>query len=188
MSLTEFPAAGLLTERLVLRPPSVEDAYAVLAYYTNNREHLRPWEPDRPADFYTYATMTQRLAVMTEQMNAGMSVNLLMCSRGDHALVGICNFSNIVRGPLQACHLGFGLDLRYQGQGLMQEALRAAIAYMFDTVGLHRIMANHQPHNQRSAQVLASLGFEREGYARGYLHINGAWRDHVLTALVNPRH
>jgi ribosomal-protein-alanine N-acetyltransferase len=188
MSLTEFPAAGLLTERLVLRPPSVEDAYAMLAYYTHNRAHLRPWEPERPADFYTYATMAQRLTVMTEHMAAGMSVNLLMCGRRDRALVGICNFSNIVRGPLQACHLGFGLDLRHQGQGLMQEALRAAIAHMFDTVGLHRIMANYQPHNARSARVLTSLGFEREGYARSYLHIDGAWRDHVLTALVNPRH
>jgi ribosomal-protein-alanine N-acetyltransferase len=26
------------------------------------------------------------------------------------------------------------------------------------------------------------VGFEREGYARGYLCINGAWQDHLLYA------
>ena len=58
--------------------------------------------------------------------------------------------------------------------------------YSFDELGLHRIMANHQPENERSARLLERLGFEREGYARSYLHIAGAWRDHVLTALVRP--
>jgi ribosomal-protein-alanine N-acetyltransferase len=29
------------------------------------------------------------------------------------------------------------------------------------------------------------LGFEREGLARRYLFIDGAWRDHVLNALIN---
>jgi len=188
MPSTPFPAAGLLTEHLILRPPSVNDAYAVLAYYINNREHLRPWEPERQPDFYTHGTMVQRLAVMQDQMEAGLSVNLLMCDKKNGALAGIINFSNIVHGPLQACHLGFGLDAGHQGRGLMHEALEPAIHHLFEVVGLHRIMANHQPHNLRSAQVLARLGFEREGYARAYLNINGAWRDHVLTALINPKH
>ena len=32
--------------------------------------------------------------------------------------------------------------------------------------------------------LLERNGFRREGYARGYLRINGAWRDHLLFALV----
>ena len=50
---------------------------------------------------------------------------------------------------------------------------------------MHRIMANYMPHNMRSGNLLAKLGFEREGYARQYLQINGEWRDHVLTALTD---
>jgi ribosomal-protein-alanine N-acetyltransferase len=68
----------------------------------------------------------------------------------------------------------------------MFEALQASIAYMFHEQDLHRIMANHVPENVRSAALLQRLGFEREGYAREYLKINGIWRDHVLTALVKP--
>jgi ribosomal-protein-alanine N-acetyltransferase len=33
---------------------------------------------------------------------------------------------------------------------------------------------------------LQRLGFRVEGLARNYLYINGAWRDHVLTALTYP--
>ena len=47
-------------------------------------------------------------------------------------------------------------------------------------------MANYMPINERSGRLLRSLGFQVEGYARDYLYVGGAWRDHVLTALTNP--
>ena len=37
-----------------------------------------------------------------------------------------------------------------------------------------------------SGALLARLGFEKEGYAKDYLLIDGQWRDHVLTALTTP--
>lgn len=92
----------------------------------------------------------------------------------------------IGRGPFQACYLGFGLDAEFVGQGLMQEALEAVLHYAFVRLGLHRIMANYLPENGRSERILARMGFQKEGYAVAYLHINGAWRDHVLTARINP--
>ena len=69
---------------------------------------------------------------------------------------------------------------------MMREALAGAIGYVFGQLGLHPIMANHMPANRRSGQLLARLGLEVEGRARAYLKINGAWEDHVLTALVAP--
>ncbi len=102
-------------------------------------------------------------------------------------VLGVVNFSNFVWGYFRACHLGFALDERWQGRGVMREALEASIAYVFDELGLHRVMANHLPTNERSARVLRAMGFVPEGYARDYLFIRGAWRDHVLTALTNPR-
>jgi ribosomal-protein-alanine N-acetyltransferase len=42
------------------------------------------------------------------------------------------------------------------------------------------------PANTRSARLLEKLGFEKEGFARRYLYINGRWEDHVLTSLINP--
>jgi ribosomal-protein-alanine N-acetyltransferase len=93
------------------------------------------------------------------------------------------NLTEIVRGAFHACYLGFSLAADQQSLGYVREAARSVIAFAFDDLGLHRIMANYMPENARSAATLAALGFQKEGLARGYLYIAGAWRDHVLTAL-----
>jgi ribosomal-protein-alanine N-acetyltransferase len=64
--------------------------------------------------------------------------------------------------------------------------VNAVVGFAFETLRLHRVMANYQPINERSGKLLRRLGFVTEGYARDYLFINGAWRDHVLTALTSP--
>ncbi len=69
---------------------------------------------------------------------------------------------------------------------MMSEALSRAIPFVFDAFRLHRIQANYVPTNERSGRVLRELGFVVEGYARDYLFVGGRWRDHVLTALINP--
>ncbi|MGE8658220.1 MAG: GNAT family N-acetyltransferase [Achromobacter sp.] len=180
------PARPLITPRLSLRPAIRQHAPALLAYHLANRAHLQPWEPARPDAFYTASSTEERLAAMQMSAAAGQAVHLLLFDRIDDSLVGTCNFTNIVRGVFQACHLGFSLAQDRQGQGLMRECLAAATHFMFTEHRLHRIMANHRPENTRSARLLNSLGFEREGMARAYLKINGAWADHVLTSLINP--
>ncbi|MGN6666553.1 MAG: GNAT family N-acetyltransferase [Trinickia sp.] len=174
----------IVTERLVLEPVSIEFAYQLLEYQIDNRMHLQPWEPLRRSDFFTLDSMRSRARTMAAGIAAGDALHWLMCE-GD-TVIGECNFTNIVRGPFLACHLGYSIDHRREGKGLMHEALSASIEYVFERVGLHRIMASYRPENTRSERLLNALGFEREGYARAYLKINGAWADHVLTALINP--
>lgn len=67
----------------------------------------------------------------------------------------------------------------------MSEAVAAVIRFAFDSLKLHRIMANYMPSNRRSERLLEGLGFEKEGYAKEYLFIGTGWADHVLTALTN---
>jgi ribosomal-protein-alanine N-acetyltransferase len=47
---------------------------------------------------------------------------------------------------------------------------------------LHRLEAACIPDNVASVRLLEKTGFRREGYARGYLCINGIWQDHLLYA------
>jgi ribosomal-protein-alanine N-acetyltransferase len=183
----DFPADGIVTERARLGAASRPDAEALLAFQIENRGHLQPWEPLRADEFFTLPAVEQRLAVMEQQMANGSALHLLLRGRLTGAMLGECNFTNIVRGPFQACFLGFSIGSRYEGRGLMHEALSAAIDHVFSQYRLHRIMANHRPENLRSGKLLAKLGFEREGLARAYLKINGTWADHVLTSRINPR-
>jgi [ribosomal protein S5]-alanine N-acetyltransferase len=182
-----LPEEGLpVTEGVRLRAIRAADAPMLLRYYDENRAHLRPWEPLRGEGFYTLDAMHTRIDGMLRSQDAQTALHLILERTGSSEMVGECSFTNIVRGPFQACHLGFSLDARAEGRGLMSSALRIGIAYVFDVLRLHRIMANHRPENTRSAALLARLGFEREGLARRYLKIDGAWADHVLTSLLNP--
>ena len=177
------PIVPLLTERLELRYPGADAAAGVLAYRVRNRAHLGPWEP-AAAD--TLHAVAERLGAMRRQMQAETARHWLIHLRGGAQVIGECSLTNIVRGPFQACHLGFAIDGGHQGHGYMREVLAATIAHAFEQLGLHRVMANYQPHNRRSARLLAGLGFETEGLAKQYLKIDGQWRDHLLTSLINP--
>ncbi|WP_106286120.1 GNAT family N-acetyltransferase [Paraburkholderia sp. BL25I1N1] len=173
------------TARLKLVPACEQFTHELREYSIENRAHLQPWEPLRDESFFDTESVCQRLSTMAHNNSSGVAVHLLLISSGTGEIVGDCNFTNIVRGPFQACHLGFSLAKRFEGQGLMREALTSAITYIFDEIGLHRIMANFRPENFRSERLLKRLGFEREGLARSYLRINGVWADHVLTSRIN---
>lgn len=179
----------LVTERLSLSIGLPRDAEAMAAYLVRNRVFHEPTSPILPAESYAAEVWGARFEAFREEFARRQSLRLLVRARSapEGDVLGVVNFSNFVWGYFRACHLGFALDERWQGRGVMREALEASIAYVFDELGLHRVMANHLPTNERSAKVLRAMGFVPEGYARDYLFIRGAWRDHVLTALTNPR-
>ena len=110
-----------------------------------------------------------------------------LCPRNEPCtLIGSIGLTAIARGPFQNAMLGYAIDKQLEGQGLMREALVAIIEHAFSPeIHLHRIQANVRPENLRSLRLLENLGFEREGFAKDYLYINGAWRDHVMMALRN---
>ena len=185
----------LETPRLFVLQPAPDDFGRVLSYYEDNRAHLEPWEPRRPDGFYTERFWRDRLRRSQEDLAQDRALRLFLVLRRTDAgpaqdageIVGTCNLTEVVRGPFQCATLGFGLSHRHEGQGLMREALERVIPHAWDDLAVHRIQANYQPHNQRSAALLKRLGFTVEGHARDYLHIDGQWRDHILTSLTNPR-
>jgi ribosomal-protein-alanine N-acetyltransferase len=67
-------------------------------------------------------------------------------------------------------------------RGHMRAAVRALVPYAFSALRLHRVEAACIPTNTASIHLLESCGFQREGYARQYLCINGLWQDHLLYA------
>lgn len=187
MKGSDFPV--IQTERLLLTLPAVDAAPRLLRYFEENREHLAPWWPPVAPDYYTEGFWRERLKRARTEFEQGQSMQLVIFERDAHMkrVVGISNFSGFMRGAFQACYLGYSIDARDEGRGLMREALAAAIEYAFEDLRLHRIMANYLPTNERSGRLLRRLGFTVEGYARDYLLIAGEWRDHVLTSLTNTR-
>jgi ribosomal-protein-alanine N-acetyltransferase len=188
----------LHTERLTVRLARPGMQAAMARFLAENYPgHLDKWSPPAAPGFFAESFWRERLAIAVEEFHAGRAARFVLQLRGtdrgfgapaelNAPILGTCNYTNIVRGPFQACHLGYQIARDREGRGLMAEALRATNAFVFDSMRLHRIMANHRPENERSARLLERLGFVREGLAKDYLFIDGAWRDHVLTSLTRP--
>lgn len=175
----------LTTQNLILSVPSQDDLSAIKDFEDRNRSHLKKWESTHSAsDQPTHNEIQKRLENWIKECEQGKSVRFLIRPKDDsNKVIGFCNYTQIFHGAFQACYLGYKIDYEYEGKGIMFEALEASIKYVFEELGLHRIMANYMPINLRSAKLLHRLGFMIEGYAKNYLLINGQWEDHILTAL-----
>jgi ribosomal-protein-alanine N-acetyltransferase len=174
------------TARTLLAIPGLDDAALMLDYCVKNQRHMANWEPLREHNYYTLPYWQGLLTRSHKLCIRGTELRFAIFNKSRTEVIGVCHFSGISRGAFQACYLGYSVAEKHQGQGYMFEALSAAIDYVFHQQGLHRIMANYMPENQRSAQLLARLGFATEGLAKSYLKIAGVWQDHVLSARVNP--
>lgn len=172
----------LTTPRLRLEPMSPAHAEALAAFFRNNEAHLAPWDPPRPAGIRETAFWVAEGTRAVEDARDGGLVRWVLLPRAGGAVIGRVNITQIVRGPFQSCMLGYALDAAHEGRGLMTEALQAALEHCERVLRLHRVQAAYRPENERSARLLARLGFRVEGLAHDYLYIDGAWRDHVITA------
>jgi ribosomal-protein-alanine N-acetyltransferase len=172
------------TPNCIIKLLNDEQAHLLCTYYQRNKDYLEPWEPLRSQDFYTEKFWQQQVITSQELFAKKQAVRLVALNKNQDKVLATCNFTNIVWGSFNACHLGYSLDKDYQGKGIMYETVLAAINYIKQEFKLHRIMANHLPSNKRSEKLLKRLNFEKEGYAKSYLKINGVWQDHVLNALV----
>jgi [ribosomal protein S5]-alanine N-acetyltransferase len=184
-------AAALRTERLVLQPAEPALAAALAAFALRNREAHARWNPPLGDDAFTEAHHLERLTAAARARTEGRERRWLLAPRDGPTplVIGTVSLTQVARGPFCNAMLGYAIDAGHEGRGLMREALQAALADAFDenSLGLHRVQANVRPENTRSLALLARLGFEHEGLAREYLFIDGAWRDHVMTALRHPR-
>ena len=167
-----------------LRPADMDDFQAWATLRAASRAFLSPWEPIWPADDLTRGAFRRRIKRHAEEMARDEAFPFLVFRTRDKALVGGLTIGQIRRGVAQAGTVGYWTGVNYAGQGYMSRALRAAVAYAFTTLRLHRVEAACLPTNAASIRLLESAGFRREGLARSYLRINGRWQDHFLFAVL----
>jgi [ribosomal protein S5]-alanine N-acetyltransferase len=176
----QLPAIG--GDTVVLRPPQMSDYPEWAALREASREFLTPWEPTWPADDLTRASFRRRIRRYFEDQRGDLAYPFFIFRRNDDALLGGLTLANVRRGCAQACTLGYWMGRDYAQRGHMTAAVRGVIPFAFGTLRLHRIEAACIPANTASIRLLERTGFQREGFARQYLCINGLWQDHLLFA------
>lgn len=151
-----------------------------------NFDHLQPFEPIWTNDALSKEYFLKQVRAAEYEYDHGMGAMMLMVHKTTGEVIGGINLRNLRRGVAQMGTIGYWLAKEWGGAGRMTEAVNAMVKYGFDELELHRVEAACVPENHPSAAVLIRAGFVEEGFAKGYLHINGRWRDHRLFAIVNP--
>ncbi len=140
------------------------------------RMTLRPWREDDLEDFYAYASVdgVGQMAGWTPHADREESRRVL-----DRFIEGRRTFALEYRGKVigslgieeygekkfpefaeKRCRaLGYVLAKDYWGRGLMPEAVREAIRYLFEEVGLDAVFCSHFISNRQSHRVQEKCGF-----------------------------
>lgn len=178
LQLTGVAPTGIA---VTLRPLTHEDGLAFQAVRRANAEWLEPWDataPDPDAPARSYGDL---VAQYDADARAGRALPFAVEVEG--RLVGQLNLGSIVLGSFRSCVAGYWVSRAVAGRLVVPTALALAGDHALGTLGLHRLEVNIRPENLASLAVVRKLGFREEGLRPHYLHIAGAWRDHISFAL-----
>ena len=177
----QLPQGGHVRLRPVLR----SDGKVWRRQRIQDEGFLRPVEPTMPASWresHSQQAWMSHLLQLRSAARDGIVVPCVIELEG--RFVGQLTLGNIQHGGISECWIGYWVYSRVHNAGIATVACGLGVDHAFSRVGLHRVTATYMPKNPASRKVLAANGFRHEGYLRRSLHINGAWEDHHLMALV----
>lgn len=183
-ALSSDTAPVIRGENVYLRTPTGTDFAQWADLRERSRPFLAPWEPLWPVDDLSRSSFKRRLKRYQREMREDTGYAFFLFHAESDRLMGGARLSHIRRGVAQSCSLGYWMGEDYAYKGYMTDAVRAVAPFVFGALRLHRIEAACLPHNTASIRLLEKVGFQREGRARSYLCINGAWQDHLMFALL----
>jgi ribosomal-protein-alanine N-acetyltransferase len=149
-----------------------------------NHAHTAPWDPLRPAGWYSTEGQERELRLDLDSWlrGSGYAFAVLDRTAGDR-MIGRMALSNVVRGPWLNATIGWWVAADAGNRGHATEAVTLLLRFAFEHAGLHRVQPAIIPRNIRSVRVAEKVGFRLEGRALRYLSINGVWEDHDIYAL-----
>ena len=169
---------ALDTDNLRLAVLRKSEAARVAEYLQNNRDFHKQFSQTHTDDYFTVSTQKKYLAYDCNSFLEGSLVPLWITLKDDNKIIGRVSFFNFAYGGMMSCACGYHLDKDHTGKGYMTEALKSAMAFVFDEYKMHRIEAFIVPENEPSLNLVKRVGFHYEGKRYSYMHINGRYRDH----------
>ena len=166
------------THRLILRPFTVEDAEEMYANWASDPEVTRfltwPAHPD--------VSLTRKLLESwTSRYSDGAYFQWAIGLKESGAVIGSIGVIKLEEA-IGSAEIGYCLGRAFWGRGIMPEALRAVMDYLFGTVGLNRVWAGHDVNNPKSGRVMEKAGMKKEGVLRASGINNQGIRDMAVWA------
>jgi len=176
-SFDPFPV--LETPRLVLRQLFPEDVDAIFRNGSDplvNRYLGR--DPDVSIEVSRY-----RLQLVFDALKDHTGIRWGITRRDDPTLMGTVGFWKWNKASFYA-EIGYEIGPAYWNKGYMTEAIRAALAFGFEHMDLHRVEANIDPENRASRRTVEKLGFVHEATLRQNWFYQGQFTDSVIYGLL----
>lgn len=144
---------NIKTDRLILRPFTLEDASHVQALAGNRRVSEMTANIPYP---YQDGMAESWIKEHQRQMKQGSALVYAITLGDSGELAGAISLTEITRND---ANLGYWLGVPYWGKGYCTEAVRPFITFCFTELKLPMIYARHLIENKASGKVIQKCGF-----------------------------
>lgn len=160
--ITHKGTKTIYTERLVLRRFTVDDSQAMYDNWANDERVSRflSWQPHESAE-----ATKQLLESWCEAYENDSTYNWAI--EYDGTVIGSISVVE-TKERHERAELGYCMGYAYWNKGIMSEAAKAVIDYLFSEVGANRIDISHAVKNPASGRVAQKCGLTYEGTKREF--------------------
>ncbi|MBN1397021.1 MAG: GNAT family N-acetyltransferase [Bacteroidetes bacterium] len=149
-------------EDIELKILETYDAAELFNLVQNNRSYLRKWVPWVDGNVSAGDSMAFiKLSQEQHKQNLGFQCGIRYRGR----LAGVIGFVQI-DWPNKNTEIGYWIDEKHQGLGIITKSCRTMINYAFEELRLHRVQIRSASENKKSCDVIERLGLIKEGVAR----------------------
>ncbi|MDP4220594.1 MAG: GNAT family protein [Bacteroidota bacterium] len=168
------------TERLILRPLTLEDAEAVYTYGSDP-------EVTKNVSFDTHKSIEDSITFLRKILDSyskGIDpASLGIVTKASSNLIGTIGYLNW-NADQKRIEIGYAIAQPYWNKGYVSEAARALIDYLFRNSELERIEAICRVPNVGSARVMEKAGMTFEGILRKRVFFKGELHDMKMYSLL----
>lgn len=167
------------TERLILRQFTLDDAQDM---YQNAKDpevtkYLR-WKPHK--------SLQESIDLLKEWIKSYPNPDFYswaIARKEDNRIIGCIGILGVSEID-DSGEVGYWLGRNWWGKGIMTEALKAVIRFVFEECGFNRLEADHSVNNPASGRVMQKAGMTFEGIAREKYKANAGFQDCKIYAIL----
>lgn len=151
------------TDRLILRRYVIEDADAMYKNWASDSEVTKflTWQPHSSVDV-SRSIIEDWLKEYSDEKYYHWAI--VFRDNGNEPIGDISVVQ--MNEDISMVHIGYCLGRAWWRRGIMSEALKAVMDFMFDTVEVNRVESRHDPMNPNSGKVMQKCGMKYEGTLR----------------------
>ncbi len=170
----------ICTNRLLLRKYRLSDAEAMFENYANDDRVTKylSWKTySKSSDIIPFLEMSIKDYERKSTYHWAIEYEGKMI--GSIAVMAVDDLRN-------NCEVGYCIGYDFWNKGITSEALAAVITFLFEKVGMHRVLAKHDVENPASGEVMKKCGMTYEGrFKEYYLRHDGTYSDALVYGIVN---